>query len=391
MTGSAPTLAWLAGGRIYTDSSDEPFDSPFAQQVHDRGLEIQQRNAWKHEGSGARFATGGMSVMATQQAVTPMPTIAHVCRGNEPGEVWYCLSSHEITGVFRCDLAAGEEQRLYHSNQTRLEEIAPRPLERSMACSLRSDSGTVDLALLELDRGGLSTLTGGDSVDQAPSWREGHPELLLFMSAGVGRNEQGLPVALGPYSIERMDTRRGDLETLVEDDDHDLLTPRMDRDGTLYFIRRPYHRESGPSAWRILQAILLFPIHFFWMLFHIVNNFTASFSRKPLLKAGGPGQQVDDKLLLWGQVVDITERARGLRNKPGTDSDAPIGPDTWELVRRTEDGKEKGLAKGVLSFDLRPDGSVVYANGAAVFELDDKDRPKRLAKGAQIRQVVALG
>jgi len=259
-----------------------------------------------------------------------------------------------------------------------------------VACSVRADNGTVDLALLDTARGGLQTITEGDSMDQAPRWREGHPGELVFMSAGIGRDEQGLFAALGPYSVEHLDLERGTMQTLAEDPDHDLLAPQLDRDGNLYFIRRPHARPRGPSAWQVLQAIVLFPLHFFWALFHIVNNVTASLGSKPLLKAGGPDPQVDERLLLWGQVVDLTERARGKRGKGDAGDDAPIVPDSWELVRRRDGGKDEVLARGVLGFDLRPDGSVVYANGAAVFELDERGKARRIAKGAQIRQVVAL-
>jgi hypothetical protein len=390
MSDPPPTLAWLAGNRIYTDVGGDPHESEFARQMHDRGVEIHKRNAWKYEGSGARFATGGLPAATTAGAVSPMPTIAHICRGREPGQVLYSLASADVTGVFALDLATGDEQRLFHSNQLRVEEIAPRPAEKTVACSLRADNGTVDLALLDTGRGGMQTITEGDSVDQAPRWREGHPGELVFMSAGIGRDEQGLYAALGPYSVEHLDLERGTMETLAEDPDHDLLAPQMAGDGTLYFIRRPHERPSGPSAWQVLRGILLFPMHFFWALFHIVNNFTASMSRKPLLRGGGPDPQVDERLLLWGQVVDLTERASGKRRKAGGD-EAAIVPDSWELVRRPDGGEDEVLATGVLGFDLRPGGTVVYANGAAVFEIDASGTAKRIAKGAQIRQVVALG
>ena len=40
--------------------------------------------------------------------------------------------------------------------------------------------------------------------------------------------------------------------------------------------------------------------------------------------------------------------------------DASHVPDSWQLIRRRADGEEETLAKGALSFDLAPDGSVSW-------------------------------
>ena len=384
-------VAYLAAGKLTVatpDGSTTPLESEFAQQVQDRALSIRRRNAWKFQGTGGMFMGGGLANMAADAAVTPTPPIAHLCRSRTGGQLLYCLDNGEVSGVFSVDTDTGDEHRLFHTNEAHLIGIAPGPSETAMTCSLISGNGTTNLALLDTHRGGLREITEGDSVDECPRWHATDPQKLVYQSAGVARSEQGFPVALGPYAAQCLDFAANDIETLAEDPDHDLLAPQVGSDGNLYYIRRPYKGPRGPGWWEVLRAIFLFPVHFFLMFFHIVNNFTASFTRKPLLKAGGPDQQVDEKLLIWGQVVDITERARGRNTGDLTSDDTPMVPDTWELVRQYPAGATEVLARGVVSFDLDPTDTLVFTNGRAVYELDANGKPRLVAKGNQIRQVV---
>jgi hypothetical protein len=93
-------------------------------------------------------------------------------------------------------------------------------------------------------------------------------------------------------------------------------------------------------------------------------------------------------MMVWGNLVDADQAMR--ENRDG-DPDAPaLVPSSWQLVRQSADGKQV-LAKGVLSFDLAADGSVLYSNGSAVYRLDHgAARADRLLVGAMIEQVAAL-
>ena len=53
-------------------------------------------------------------------------------------------------------------------------------------------------------------------------------------------------------------------------------------------------------------------------------------------------------------------------------------PDSWELVRRDQNGAERVLATNVASYDISPDGTIVYTNGGGVFVLE-ADGTARLA------------
>jgi hypothetical protein len=56
----------------------------------------------------------------------------------------------------------------------------------------------------------------------------------------------------------------------------------------------------------------------------------------------------------------------------------------------TPDGQLHSLATAVLSFDLAPDGTIIYTNGAEVFALSSNEKPERLCAHRMIQQVMAI-
>jgi hypothetical protein len=91
-------------------------------------------------------------------------------------------------------------------------------------------------------------------------------------------------------------------------------------------------------------------------------------------------------MMIWGNLVNAQEALRRARTGDETPS---LVPPSWELVRAAG-GEAQVLARGVLSFDLAPDGSIVYSNGSAIFQLDPGGTPARLLKDALIEHVVAV-
>jgi hypothetical protein len=399
MDAATPAFAYLTDDRIHVVDGEEPrsFKSQFAEEVIDRALRLGRKNAWKTQGSGARFLFGNMP-SPEEQAVTPV----HLSGlASAEGRLIYSLDTEAVSALLALDPESGDEKRLFHSNESRLDSFSPAADGKSVACSVRNTHGVLDLGLLDLERGGMQELTEGDSADSHPAWRLDHPNRLVYQSCGLARDEDGWVVDRGPSSIECLDFDHGSLETLAEDAKSDLLTPRVDTEGRLYYIRRPYKRSRGPGALGMLKAILLFPFHFVLAIFHLVNSMTAAFSRKPLMDTGTPrrDERKVERMQILGELVEVGKN-RSRRHR-STDDDAGLVPDSWQLVRIADadgadaDGADAGrdpevLAKGVLAFDLLKDGSVLYSNGSAIYHLAADGKKQRLAKDRHIRRVVAL-
>jgi hypothetical protein len=178
----------------------------------------------------------------------------------------------------------------------------------------------------------------------------------------------------------------------LEDEAYDYLCPRINKQGDLFFIRRPYEppfKRSYPLHKQVLD-IVLFPYRLARAIFHYLNFFSITFSKKPLTTASGPKiEGMDEKsLFLRGRMID-TERFLQEQNKKG--ETVSLVPNNWQLVRRTADGKETTLADAVLSYDFDASDSVVYSTGVAVYQIDgDGKNKKQLFKDKLVETVVTI-
>ena len=256
-----------------------------------------------------------------------------------------------------------------------------------MACAVLHE-GAAHIALMSPDGSDLSEVTEGDSVDLAPSWVPGSSTELVFQSAGIGRDRQGMPVTYGAAVVQKLDLAKGEVSLLHEERGQDLLGPQVGADGSLYFIRRPYRTVGGGSFFRSLLDFVLFPARLLYALFQYLNFFTARYTGRPLTTAGGPERKGADarQMLIWGNLIEADGAARD--GGPGDEPPA-IVPPSWQLVRR-RGGRAEVLASGVVSFDLDGSGGLVYSNGSAVYHRDASGRAERLCTGEHIEQVVAL-
>ena len=85
------------------------------------------------------------------------------------------------------------------------------------------------------------------------------------------------------------------------------------------------------------------------------------------------------QMLIWGNLIDADDAAR----KGKDEEDAGLVPRSWELVAE-RDGKPRVLAHGVVSFDLTPDGGVVYSTGRAIYRLAPSGAKDKLHEDAGV-------
>ena len=64
-------------------------------------------------------------------------------------------------------------------------------------------------------------------------------------------------------------------------------------------------------------------------------------------------------------------------------------PRSWELVRRNAQRNELVVATNVASYDLLPDGSIVYSNGRAAFRLGIGTQPSLNLREDLVADLVA--
>ncbi|MGH0033921.1 MAG: hypothetical protein ACQGVK_02705 [Myxococcota bacterium] len=399
-------FAYVSGDALYVCEGEgvvRRVESRFGQAVRDRAQRIAQRHAWKREGQRDGLLSGrSLWGSAAGEADALRVAIVGVGRGRRPGELLYALDTDEVSGVFAVptrepDDGEGqgegegpEEDRLFHSNHVRVDQLAAHPSADAIACSVRADQGATQIGVMKADGTGLDQVTEGDSLDQAPCWVPGRERTLVFQSAGIGRDSNGEPVALAPFAVEQLDLETGELLTRAESPRFDYLTPRIGPDGLLYTLRRPWQGDAAPSHWNALLDFLAMPFRLLHALFQWLNLFTAMYTGRKLTSSGGPEQDGPDVkwMVVWGNLIEAhkAERRGRLRGEDAPD----LVPRSYELVRHRPDGEPEVLAKAVLAFDVASDGSLLVSNGSAVDCIAPDGARKRLVTAARIGQVVAL-
>jgi hypothetical protein len=397
-------VAFVAQGKLYTVAApgDEPalVHSPFVQELLDRVERNRDRDQWKSTSMGWNLG-GSMAVRmggVVPNAEVRQVAFAGAARGREPGQLIYAVHTDHVGAVFDARPHRDDERRIIHRNQFNPRDLALSPDGTTLAMSVPSPDGAASIAVMQTAGRGLKPLTAGDSVDAAPAWSP-DGKTIYYHTAGIGRAQSGAYLGLGPFAIAKLspdalaakssDPDGGEpLEIVLEDEYHDLILPRPAADGALYFIRRPYEPLRGaPSFGRLLLDTVLFPFRLAIAVVAFLNVFSLIFAQKPLLTSGGPKQEGADLRYvdLYGRVVDARRAAaRGEKRAAGA-----LVPNSWQLVRRDAAGRETVLARGVVHFDLAPDGAVIWTDGGTVYRQPGDASPEPIARGKLIERVVA--
>jgi hypothetical protein len=388
-----PVVAFVAGGKLYIqDSAGDArlVESAFVQSILSRVEKNRERDSWKSDKLAWQFGRGASPLGIPQPAAeTRRIHFTGVAAGESGKDVHYTIDSDYACGLFHQDLANEFERRMFHRKQFRASDLARSRDSGAIAMSVRGPDGTAHIATMAAEGRGVTDITEGDAVDEAPSWVPGKPNLLLYQSAGIGRNRQGGFTGLAPYAIQQIDLESNAMQTLVEEEHVDVISPKMAGDSTLYYIRRPYQPFGATmSWWRMVQDTVLFPFRLVLAIVHFLNLFSMIFSKKPLLTADGPRREGPDQriLMLYGRYIDAQKIMRSARR-----GDAPaLVPPTWELIRKPPGQAESVCATSVLSYDLCDDGSVVYTTGSKVFHVAAAGDAVEIGRGEMIERITVL-
>lgn len=389
------SIAYLSQGKLYLKQGKNPaqmIESEFAQTVRDRIASTQRRNAWKSQANSQNPMADILPAHLFPQDSTGearLPVIVRAVSLCEEGKLLYTLATEEMAGIFSFDPSRNKELRLFHSGDFAVQDLSFHAEHREVACALLQPDSSAHIATMPIEGIRPRQITEGDSVDLAPRWIPGSGKALVYQSAGIARDRNGYLIDQGPCSIEKLDFQQGAVSTLLTDPKYDFLLPQITTDGTLYYIRRPYQpRRKQISFFGFLRDVVLMPFRLVRAIYEWLNVFTKFYTGKPLIKDNKPQAQ-GDNLVLLGKQIDPALMAK--ENQKFGDSDSPaLVPRSWQLMRQAPDQAPEVIGKGVVSYDLGSDGSLVYTNGSAIYAIPPGGVAKRLLKTRLIEQVTLL-
>jgi hypothetical protein len=382
----APTLAYLAQGNVRVKAGAAPprtVDSAYGDSIREKQVRAQQKNSWKATGGGSSpFAGPLLWGKAGMSQGVPL-AFTSICAGSEAGGLIYSLESGSLCALLESGLSGADERRVWNDNRTRIRHLTVSRRTGDLAFGVLHENGTANIGLKLKGESGVKELTEGDSFDTAPHWVPGDGQKIVFQSAGIGRNREGHFLTLGPFGIQELDVATLNMNPLLEDSHFDYLAPQCREDGTLFYIRRPYHQHEPINPLRALKDFFLFPLRLLFAFFQFLNFFSTIFTGKQLTSAeGAKAHQMNMRqMMIWGNLVRAQRPARV------EDEGVDLVPKSWELHERNSKGETKVLAGGVLAYDVGADGTIIYTNGSALFLLHPDGRKERVLNESMIEQV----
>ncbi len=359
-------LLYTDANAIYLAENRKSIELPSyrVQQYQQTIDQIQQNKAWKTSGRGAQF----MGVAESQVHRTADAAFCGLALYKD--EFLYTLQLDASGGMFRRSFSekAEMEGHIVSGNDIRLGELASHG-DQVAAC-VRYPNGRSHIALFRLPSSAYTEITDGDSCETSPSW-SADGRLVYFSTAGIARNEHGQLAAFAPRAAAAYNVNTERMEIILEDEKHDILSPKEDHAGNLYFIRQPYRMtdEEDNSILGILKDVLLFPYRLIKAIFGFLDVFSTIFGKEPLNTSGKRSdvkskQKSEKELFFEGRKLEAEKNLK--ENKKSGDPYAGIMSRSRVLVRRKPDGTEEIIAKAVLDYALCADGSVVYSNGSHI-------------------------
>lgn len=167
------------------------------------------------------------------------PRVIPACASGQPGIIYYLLQVAGSIGLFRYHLHEQREVRLFHCSAIPVLGMTHDATAQRIILANTHPSGSVHLDVYDKNGNYQGTVTGGDSVDAAPSRIWGLPNALVYPSAGLARHpKNGQVTALEHTVINRLNFITGEIDTVLDDLAYDQL-PSPTRRSRRCAVRHP--------------------------------------------------------------------------------------------------------------------------------------------------------
>ncbi|WP_455375242.1 hypothetical protein [Kaarinaea lacus] len=378
-------FVFISKGKLFIKNGADQIEeihSPYVQEMIDRMNRKKQIHGWKQNTSLSQSFVGQGGNVANDQVELQVVS-AQFCSNNK---LIYFMKDSHVGGLFEYDADSKSERRLLHKQKLFLENLSVNNDSGQIVCSEHHTNGIANIVMLDNEGNDYKQLTEGDTVDLSPAWIPDNDKSILYQSSGLARSEEGYVIAHGPASIKMLDLANNDVVSVLENPETDFMQPKVDRQGNLYFIRRPYEAQQYGGV-NVLLDVILFPFRLLRAVFHYLNFFSLMYSRKPLTSASGPKVEADIKdMLIKGKRIDAE---KALRKESRINGIPSLVPRSWQLVKRTKTGEETILATNVASFDITSDDAILFSNGYAVFQLASDNQTQVILRDKLIADVIA--
>lgn len=349
---------------------------------------IQQRKEWKTTGTGANFMG-----MASADMIDPDELPARITGlGVHGGELLYGVNLEGVGSLYHRSLDPSDdvEGLVRASNEFVFGAFDVK--DGKLAVSM-GGGRFLHIAVMDMN-GRYDEYTDGDTIEENPCWAVGKNGI-YFSAAGYARNQYGAIAATNPRTVAYLDLDKKSMSEIVSDEKYDYLHVRQDKNGDLYYIRQPYGGEK-PQGGITFKDVVMFPYRLIKGLFGFLNFFTTIYGGESLkggsvddmINGSKSKQRSQKELIIEGNVINAEKLDK--INEANGDKHGGIMPQSRVLIRRTADGSEETVKKGVLDYTLDNDGTVIVSNGRHLLRIDRDGNETHIAKAKLAANLVAV-
>ena len=361
-------LAFTDGDKIgvFDGEKTQLYESEFILRYREYSETRVKNDEWKFGGEGARFRGDYDIYRARQEKV-----YAFINGVQWDGDkIIYSFTVNSSSGIYRKDVRdeKAREEHIFTSSDE--EFLSLHKAGNTLAITVKNAEVTSSIGTLDLGTSEIKTLTDGDSRDSNACFSPCESGVLYFDTAGVGRDSQGnFTGKFAPSEICSLDLNTLEIKEILRDEKFSFVKPQKDKNGDLYYIKRPTKEKRGGNP---LIEMLLIPVRIFQAIVMFVQFFVIAFTGKSLTSGGDNptrGREQDSrKLYVDGNFIEAEKELK--RNKKTKDKEYGFIPLSWKLVKRSGE-KEEILKSGVCDFALCKNGGVYCTNGRHIFYLEN--------------------
>ena len=353
--------------KILKGKSAEAIVSQAAEKHKNNIRSIKERNEWKTSGTGAAFM--GHQAYSMHQAESKYKITGITPTRNED-EVLYSMNVDQTSGIYTKRVLENDasEGYLLRTNNIRIFETDYNPKTKGIIASVSAiSSPETHLALFNYDNAQYDIITEGQSLDEYPAWSEFEDDVVYYNSCGIGRDKENNISGYSERYILRLNMKTGDLDEIISQKGYDLIKPKTDKNGNIYYIKRPIKAEKDES----FKDFFLAPIRIIRGIFGWLDFFTQRYSGESL-KTGGHNpskHKNEEELFIEGNLVKVQKNSDKKHTKD--DEYSVIIPKSWELCRLSPSGLHTVIKKGVLDFCIDDNSSIIYSDGNYIMKLNE--------------------
>lgn len=403
----AEAFKYISNGRMYEycDGGVRELGSGILESYKTKIKDSAERNEWKYTGTGAAFtgtfrpgASADDAVMAVWSSVS--------CVGEHRGDLIYALDIDNTNGIYRKPKDSKEEGIVLCSSNIAYRDF---DIRGDMMAVSSSFAGESNIGVMNLVSKKTLTYTEGHTLDITPVWSRVSTDKIYFCSIGLAesnmprREDYSTPMgraqmlsnvyagiesaaARGPAAICLLDVLRGTLEDVLADGKYDYTHPASTRDGSLYYIRKPYGQSSGSGGLGCLVDIVMFPVRLVGAFLGFLNVFSAKYSGKTLSRSDVKSRD-EKQLFIDGNLINAERELK--KNAKRGEKHPGIIPRSWELRRLSANGEDTLVRAGVTAFRVDDaTGDILFSNGSAIIKRDKDGKEEKILSADGVTFIV---